>query len=130
MTKEQIQALINAKIAGQGSAVDVGGALPSILSEILDLASAAPSIPDPVVVDATLTNGALTVSATDKSDILAAIADGNYDIRVTFAEGAVTYAHLLQSYSTSGNNTVLVYHYYDTQSDAWARATLTFSGGK
>lgn len=39
MTKEEIQALINAKIAGQGSAVDVGGALPAILSEILNIAS-------------------------------------------------------------------------------------------
>lgn len=39
MTKEQIQALIDAKIAGQGSAVDVGGALPAILSAILDLAT-------------------------------------------------------------------------------------------
>lgn len=37
MTKEEIQALINAKIAGQGSAVDVGGALPAILSGIIDL---------------------------------------------------------------------------------------------
>lgn len=42
MTKEQIQALIDAKIAGQGSAVDVGGALPTILSEILNLASNPP----------------------------------------------------------------------------------------
>lgn len=39
MTKEQIQALIDAKIAGQGSAVDAGGALTQILSEILELAS-------------------------------------------------------------------------------------------
>lgn len=42
MKKEQIQALIDAKIAGQGSAVDVGGALPAILSEILNLATAPP----------------------------------------------------------------------------------------
>ena len=42
MTKEEIQALIDAKIAGQGSAVDVGGALPAILSEILNLAAAPP----------------------------------------------------------------------------------------
>lgn len=42
MTPQEIQALINAKIAGQGSAVDVGGALPVILSEILNLASAQP----------------------------------------------------------------------------------------
>lgn len=45
MTKEQIQALIDAKIAGQGSAVDVGGALPAILSEILNLATAQPPAP-------------------------------------------------------------------------------------
>lgn len=38
MTPQEIQALINAKIAGQGSAVDVGGALPQILSGILELA--------------------------------------------------------------------------------------------
>lgn len=37
LTKEQIVALINAKIAGQGSAVDVGGALPAILKGIIDV---------------------------------------------------------------------------------------------
>lgn len=36
MTKQEIKDLIAAKIAGQGSAVDVGGALPVILNEILD----------------------------------------------------------------------------------------------
>lgn len=46
MTKEEIQALIDAKIAGQGSAVDVGGALPAILSEILNLATAPPAPPE------------------------------------------------------------------------------------
>lgn len=40
MTQQEIQALIDAKIAGQGSAVDVGGALPQILSGILELAQA------------------------------------------------------------------------------------------
>lgn len=39
MTKEQIQALIDAKIAGQGSAIDIGGALPAILGGILELAT-------------------------------------------------------------------------------------------
>lgn len=38
MTAQEIQALIDAKIAGQGSAVDVGGALPQILSGILEIA--------------------------------------------------------------------------------------------
>lgn len=40
MTQSELMALINAKIAGQGSAVDVGGALPAILSALA--ASAAP----------------------------------------------------------------------------------------
>lgn len=36
MTKEEILTLINEKISGQGSQVDIGGALPSILGAILD----------------------------------------------------------------------------------------------
>ena len=40
MTQSELMALINAKIAGQGSAVDIGGALPAILSALA--ASAAP----------------------------------------------------------------------------------------
>lgn len=40
MTQNEIVALINAKIAGQGSAVDIGGALPVILSALA--AAAAP----------------------------------------------------------------------------------------
>ena len=39
MTKEQIQALIDAKIAGQGSEVDIGGALPAILSALAGAAA-------------------------------------------------------------------------------------------
>ena len=34
MTQSELMALINAKIAGQGSAVDIGGALPVILSAL------------------------------------------------------------------------------------------------
>lgn len=44
MTKQEIQALIDAKIAGQGSAVDVGGALPKILTEILNAAFAGANV--------------------------------------------------------------------------------------
>ena len=44
MNKQQIQALIDAKIAGQGSAVDVGGALPTILHEILEAAFAGENV--------------------------------------------------------------------------------------
>ncbi len=40
MTQSELMALINAKIAGQGSAVDTGGALPAILSALA--AAAAP----------------------------------------------------------------------------------------
>lgn len=44
MTKQEIIALIDAKIAGQGSAVDVGGALPQILKEILDKAASGENV--------------------------------------------------------------------------------------
>ena len=39
MTTEEIKNLIDQKIAGQGTMVDVGGALPTILKEIVDMAS-------------------------------------------------------------------------------------------
>ena len=39
MTKTELMALINAKIAGQGSAVDAGGALPAILSALAEAAA-------------------------------------------------------------------------------------------
>lgn len=38
MTPEEIKTLIDQKIAGQGTMVDVGGALPTILKEIVDMA--------------------------------------------------------------------------------------------
>lgn len=60
MTKEEIQALINAKIAGQGSAVDTGGALPTILSEILELATTPPENPLKTITVAELPNSSLT----------------------------------------------------------------------
>lgn len=41
MTTEEIKNLIDQKIAGQGTMVDVGGALPTILKEIVDMASVA-----------------------------------------------------------------------------------------
>lgn len=43
MTKEGIKALVVAKIAGQGSMVDIGGALPAILDAIIDLIPAEPT---------------------------------------------------------------------------------------
>jgi len=39
MTQSELMALINAKIAGQGSAVDIGGALPAILSALAGAAA-------------------------------------------------------------------------------------------
>ena len=44
MTKEQIHAEISAKIEGQGSAIDAGSALPSILRGILDIAEAGANV--------------------------------------------------------------------------------------
>ena len=39
MTKQQIQALIDANIAGQGNQIDISGALANILSALLDFAA-------------------------------------------------------------------------------------------
>lgn len=39
MKKDELLALINAKIAGQGSAIDIGGAMPIILSALAEAAA-------------------------------------------------------------------------------------------
>lgn len=44
MDRNQIQALIDEKIAGQGNQVDAGGALAEILSQILNLAAAGANV--------------------------------------------------------------------------------------
>lgn len=38
MTKEEIKNLIDAKLTGQGNQIDISGALPTILKEIVDMA--------------------------------------------------------------------------------------------
>lgn len=44
MTKDELKALIAAKIAGQGNQIDAGSTLPAILNGIMDLI---PTIPEP-----------------------------------------------------------------------------------
>lgn len=44
MTKEEVKALIKAKIEGQGTNVDAGSVLPAILNGILDLIDGAGAI--------------------------------------------------------------------------------------
>ena len=50
MTKDEIKALISAKVAGQGNQVDVGGALPAILDAIVD---AIPEVAEPLIITGT-----------------------------------------------------------------------------
>lgn len=52
MTKQEIKDLVLAKIAGQGTQVDLGGALPSILDAIVDAlpeGGASPIAPEPAI---------------------------------------------------------------------------------
>jgi hypothetical protein len=53
LTPEEIKNLIDTKIAGQGSMVDVGGALPTILKEIVDKIPT--QVPDPAILPVYLT---------------------------------------------------------------------------
>ena len=45
MTKDEIKALISAKVAGQGDQVDAGGALADILNGIIDAIPESVEIP-------------------------------------------------------------------------------------
>ena len=69
MTKEQIKDLVAAKIAGQGSMVDVGGGLPTIFNEIIDL------IPEgggggfePLVIEGRVDEGDIIIDDSDSYD--------------------------------------------------------------
>lgn len=44
MTKQEIQALIDAKIKGQGNQIDIAGVLPSVLTAILEIAEAGANV--------------------------------------------------------------------------------------
>lgn len=59
MTAEEIKTLIDQKIAGQGTMVDVGGALPTILKEIVDMASQGVK---PIALSSQPTTGSVTLA--------------------------------------------------------------------
>lgn len=57
MTKDEIKALVAAKIAGQGSMVDIGGALSAILDAIVDAIPEGGGGNEPLVVNGTFQGG-------------------------------------------------------------------------
>lgn len=59
MTKDEIKALISAKVAGQGDQVDAGGALSEILNALCDAVDSAPKA---VVVKETLSSTPIEIS--------------------------------------------------------------------
>lgn len=72
MNAEEIKDLIASKIAGQGSMVDIGGALPTILIEIID--SIGKAVPLRITVDSEA--GLPTLTASQKAQVKAAIDSG------------------------------------------------------
>lgn len=56
MTKEEIKAAVAAKIAGQGSMVDISGALPAILDAIVDAIPEGGGGNEPLIVEGTKAN--------------------------------------------------------------------------
>ena len=109
MTKEQIQALIDAKIAGQGTNVDAGGALAEILSAVA--AAAAPI----KVADITK----LTAAQLDALNV------GDKVVKVT---GTDEHLYLVSYKATTGGGICLSYNAagygetvsYDRTASGWA----------
>ena len=83
MTKQEIIALIAAKIEGQGSQVDVGGGLPKILKGIIDLIQPAPEPiePEPLVVDGTVEE------SVEESELIFVPGDVDFDTALPVFEG-------------------------------------------
>ena len=57
MTKDEIKALVNGTIAGQGSQVDIGGKLAKILNEIIDAIPEGGGGAEPLFVNGKLNTG-------------------------------------------------------------------------
>lgn len=79
-TTEEIKALISEKIAGQGTQVDLGGALPEILNEILNTAmqggSAMLTIPEFPYISGTRAEVAAALQINEQQ--LQGLVDGKY----------------------------------------------------
>ena len=80
MTTEEIKTLIDQKIAGQGTMVDVGSALPTILKEIVDMAGQGGAAP--LVLTGNLPTGESILNACEAvgltSDAFSALKAGEY----------------------------------------------------
>ena len=109
MTKTELMALINAKIAGQGSAVDAGGALPAILSALAE--AAAP------------------IEVTDITKLTAEQLDGlNVGDKVVKVTGTDKHLYLVTYKATTGGGICLSYNAagygetvsYDRTESGWA----------
>ena len=109
MTKEQIQALIDGKIAGQGTNVDAGGALAAILGEL-----AAAAVP---------------IEVTDITKLTAEQLDGlNVGDKVVKVTGTDQHLYLVTYKATTGGGICLSYNAagygetvsYDRTESGWA----------
>lgn len=78
MTIQEIKDLIMSKIAGQGSAVDAGSALPEILNGIVGALENVPSLPPEFIVDL----GKITAARTQISQQLAGLVERALYVKV------------------------------------------------
>lgn len=140
MTKEEIKALVAAKIAGQGSAIDSASVLPTILDAIVDAIPEVTPAPTPAEMLDALTlkstssvpNGFFNKTSTEAATLLGIteqqltdLAAGKY-LRVQFiAEDEVSAKTLLVNIDGSGANIYLGYY----SPNAAYLASITTSDG-
>lgn len=104
MTTQEIKDLIASKIAGQGTMVDVGGALPTILKEIVD---ALGNIPEEVIFDfsdVSPMDDFYYVSVTRMVEILTALKAGK-KVKVKLKEVQTVFTCDALSYSSNAAGT-------------------------
>lgn len=89
MTKEEIKALINAKIAGQGTNVDGGGALATVLNEIIDAIPEGGGGAEPLIVEG------CHLDQEDGTTYIKAPASSESAAKTVFKEGRVVLFHII-----------------------------------
>lgn len=111
MTKEEIKALVNSAIAGQGNQVDAGGALPGIINAIVD-AIPEGGASETVMYDVLFNASGPAFSLADESQKGQLIADVRAGKRILFKQvqgGQTVIAPLACSYEHQQTMDLYVY---------------------
>lgn len=127
MTKEEIKALVAAKIAGQGSAIDAASVLPTILDAIIDII---PSGGNSTQIEMIIGNGSLfeNKTAAEAAEIFG-ITNKEFERLVTGDYCSAKVKGIAESYLVTVEGGNHVYFFTGGPQDFGCSYSLSYSNG-